>query len=160
MQQKMQSLRVEADEHAAKSEELKAKVKVLEQENLAKEQEITSLTHRNQLLEGEVEKLETNLKDAKGLANDSAQAGQQTEALQRRLQVLEEEAEQADKTLKETTEKYTSPATTVVFVLTSAADFDRQMSSPAITSERCRHSSENETTGRRSMRKCPRNMRS
>jgi tropomyosin, fungi type len=102
---KMQALRVEADEHQAKSEELQAKVKALEQENLAKEQEITSLTHRNQLLESEVEKLETGLKEAKEQAGQSAQHGQQNESLQRRLQLLEEEAEEADKTLRETNDK-------------------------------------------------------
>jgi chromosome segregation ATPase len=103
---KMQALRVEADEHQAKSEELQARVKTLEQETLAKEQDITSLTHRNQLLEGEVEKLETSLKEAKDAAGQSAQHGQQNESLQRRLQLLEEEAEEADKTLRETNDKY------------------------------------------------------
>lgn len=103
---KMQALRVEADEHQAKSHELQTKVKTLEQETLAKEQEITSLTHRNQLLEAEVEKLETGLKEAKDAAGQSAQHGQQNESLQRKLQLLEEEAEEADKTLRETNDKY------------------------------------------------------
>jgi tropomyosin, fungi type len=103
---KMQALRVEADEHQAKREELQARVKTLEQDALAKEQEITSLTHRNQLLEGEVEKLEAGLKEAKDAAGQSAQHGQQNESLQRRLQLLEEEAEEADKTLRETNDKY------------------------------------------------------
>lgn len=102
----MNSLRLEADEAHEKVEELKGKVKTLEQENLAKEQEITSLNHRNQLLEAEVEKLETALKDAKDAANQSAQHDTQNEALQRRLQLLEEEAEEADRTLRETNEKY------------------------------------------------------
>lgn len=106
---KMQALRVEADEHQAKSEELQVKVKALEQENLAKEQEITSLTHRNQLLETEAEKLEKDLKEAKDAAGQSAQHGQQNESLQRRLQLLEEEAETADKTLRETNDKYDIP---------------------------------------------------
>ncbi|KAF7514160.1 hypothetical protein GJ744_004485 [Endocarpon pusillum] len=105
IKEKMQSLRIEADEHQAKSEELQAKVKTLEQESLAKEQEITSLTHRNQLLEAEVEKLETALKEAKDAAGQIAQHGQQNESLQRRLQLLEEEAEEADKTLRETNDK-------------------------------------------------------
>jgi tropomyosin, fungi type len=103
---KMQALRVEADEHQAKREELQVRVKTLEQDALAKEQEITSLTHRNQLLEGEVEKLEAGLKEAKDAAGQSAQHGQQNESLQRRLQLLEEEAEEADKTLRETNDKY------------------------------------------------------
>lgn len=104
-QQKMNTLRIEADENQAKAEELAAKVKTLEQENLAKEQEITSLTHRNQLLEAEVEKLEAGIKEAKIAAGESSQHGQQNEALTRKLQLLEEEAEQADKTLRETNEK-------------------------------------------------------
>ena len=102
----MNSLRLEADEAPEQVEELKGKVKTLEQENLAKEQEITSLNHRNQLLEGEVEKLETSLKEAKDAATQSAQHDTQNEALQRRLQLLEEEAEEADRSLRETNEKY------------------------------------------------------
>jgi len=104
--QRMNALRLEADDSAAKVEELQAKVKTLEQENLAKEQEITSLSHKNQVLETELEKLEGGIKDAKAAADESAQHGTQNESLQRRLQVLEEEADNADKTLKETTEKY------------------------------------------------------
>src|SRR5271170_7689299 len=107
---KMNALRIEADENQAKAEELQTKVKALEQENLTKEQEITSLTHRNQLLEAEVEKLEAGIKEAKGVANESAGHGQQNEALTRRLQLLEEEAEEADKTLRETNEKYACPS--------------------------------------------------
>lgn len=104
----MNTLRLEAEDAQEKAEELKAKVRTMEQENLAKEQEITSLNHRNQLLEGEVEKMETTLKEAKDAANQSAQHDTQNEALQRRLQILEEEAEEADRNLRETNEKYAS----------------------------------------------------
>jgi tropomyosin len=104
-QQKMNSLRIEADENAAKAEELKAKVKTLEQENLQKEQEITSLTHRNGLLETEVEKLETAIKEAKAAAGEASEHSNLNENLQRKLQLLEEEAETADKTLRDTNEK-------------------------------------------------------
>lgn len=104
----MNALRLEADEAHEQVEELKTKVKTLEQENLSKEQEITSLNHRNQLLEEEVEKLEASVKDAKDAANQSAQHDTQNEALQRRVQLLEEEAEENDKTLRETNEKYGS----------------------------------------------------
>jgi tropomyosin, fungi type len=108
-EQKMNTLRIEADENAAKAEELKAKVKTLEQDNLTKEQEITSLSHRNRLLEEEVEKLETGIKEAKSIASESSQHGAANENLTRKLQVLEDEAEKADQTLKETTEKYALP---------------------------------------------------
>jgi tropomyosin, fungi type len=104
--QKMNSLRLEADEAAAKVEELQSKLKVLEQENLSKEQEITSLQHKNGLLETEVDKLETAIKDFKKAADEGQQHGTQNETLQRRLQLLEEEAEDADKTLREANEKY------------------------------------------------------
>lgn len=101
----MKSLRIEADEAQAKAEELAKQVKTLEQDNLAKKHEITSLTHRNQLLESEVEKLEGNVKDAKSLADESTQHSTLNETLQRRLQLLEDEAEEADKNIRETNEK-------------------------------------------------------
>jgi tropomyosin, fungi type len=106
----MSALRKEADEAVAQNEELKSKVKQLEQENLAKEQEITSLSHKNQVLEKEVETLEESVSKHKGLADESSQHGVQNESLTRRLQVLEDEAEQADRTLRETNEKYVSHA--------------------------------------------------
>lgn len=105
----MNALRLEQEESANKAEELQGKVKLLEQENLAKEQEITSLSHRNQLLETEVEKLEAGHKEAKDKLQEGGQAATQNESLQRRLQLLEEEAEESDKNLRETNEKYVSP---------------------------------------------------
>ena len=101
----MESLREEADASQAQADELKAKVKILEQENLAKEQEITSLTHKNQLLEAEVEKLDTSLKETKAALEVSGQQGTQNESLQRRLQILDQEAEESDRNLRETNEK-------------------------------------------------------
>jgi tropomyosin, fungi type len=101
----MNQLRLEADESAQKVEDLQARVKALEQENLSKEQEITSLSHKNGLLEAEVDKLDGSVKDLKKNADEGAQHGTQNETLQRRLQLLEEEAEQADKTLREANEK-------------------------------------------------------
>jgi tropomyosin len=102
----MNALRIEADESAGKVEELSAKVKTLEQENLSKEQEITSLQHKNSMLEQEVEKLEKMHGEAKNAADESAQHGTQNDALTRKLQLLEEEAEESDKNLRETNEKY------------------------------------------------------
>lgn len=104
--QKMNQLRLEADDSAAKVEEMQTKMKSLEQDNLAKEQEITSLQHKNGLLESEVEKLETAIKDFKKAAEDGTQHSTTNESLTRRLQLLEEEAEEADKTLREANEKY------------------------------------------------------
>lgn len=164
----MNALRLEADEAHAEVEELKGKIKALEQENLAKEQEITSLTHRNQVLEAEVEKLEAQLKELKERADASAQHDTQNEALQRRVQLLEEEAEEADKNLREVNEKYVfgieaggrdRQLTTRVIV-----DFARPTSRPATTNARCRRSRRLVISGRpntriwqRSMPSCRRN---
>lgn len=104
--QKMNSLRQEQEETQAKYEEIQKQVKGLEQENLAKEHEISSLTHKNGLLEAEVEKQETIVKDLKIGASENSEHGTQNEALQRRLQLLEDEAEESDKNLRETNEKY------------------------------------------------------
>ena len=106
----MSQLRIECDEANTKNDELKKRVKDLEQENLTKEQEITSLSHKNQVLETDVEKLEKLLGTAKAEAAEGSQAGTQAESLQRRLQVLEEEAEKSDQALKDLNEKYVSAA--------------------------------------------------
>lgn len=159
----MNTLRVEADEAHEQVEELKTKIKTLEQENLSKEQDITSLNHRNQLLEEEVEKLETSLKEAKDAASQSAQHDTQNEALQRRVQLLEEEAEENDKTLRETNEKYAVLLfTRLDFVLTSPRSLGsaKPTSKPATTSARCRHSRQNAISGSPSMRRWRRSTRS
>lgn len=152
----MNALRLEADESAAKVEELQSKVKSLEQENLAKEQEITSLSHKNQLLEGELEKIESGLKEAKAAADESAQHGTQNESLQRRLQLLEEEAEEADRNLRETNDKYVylfplrSSSASLTRNLTDSA---RLTSRPATTSARCKPWRQPATNGRPSTRR-------
>lgn len=102
----MAHLKEKEEEALAKVEELQVKIKALEQENLAKEQEITSLSHKNQLLEADVEKLETTNKELKVKVEATGQQSIQSEGLQRRLQLLEEEAEQADANIRETNEKY------------------------------------------------------
>jgi tropomyosin len=155
---RMNALRVEADEAHDQVEELKAKVKALEQENLSKEQEITSLNHRNQLLEEEVEKLESSVKDAKDAANQSAQHDTQNEALQRRVQLLEEEAEENDKTLRETNEKYDWLQPRYIFItnLLVITGSVKPMSRLATTSARCRHWRQSAISGRPSTRRWPR----
>ena len=110
--QRMEALRVEADESGARAEEYKGKVKQLEGETTQKEQEITSLSHKNSVLESEVEKLEAQVKQFKDEAGAGAQAGTQAESLQRKIQVLEEEAEESDRTIRELNEKCAPPRTT------------------------------------------------
>jgi len=155
----MNSLRIEADEATTKVEELQKQLKTLEQENLQKEHEITSLQHKNSGLEAEVEKLENQLKDAKALAEESGQAGTQNETLQRRLQLLEEEAEEADKNLRETNDKYALHLESVEDTQADTMiDFVKPMSRPATLSARFKLSSKTVTSGRQSTRRWPRNM--
>lgn len=101
----MATLRKESDEAHAENEALKAKVKTLEQDHYTKENEITSLSHKNQILEAEVEKLEEEVKKHKGLADESTAHGTTAENLTRKVQLLEEEAETTDRNLRETAEK-------------------------------------------------------
>lgn len=118
----MNALRLEADESAQKAEELKAKVKALEAETMQKEQEITSLSHRNQVLESEVEKLEALVKTFKEEAGAGAAAGSQAETMQRKIQVLEEEAEESDRTIRELNEKWVPfPFLTCIIIAPSQA---------------------------------------
>jgi hypothetical protein len=159
----MNSLRIEADEATAQVEEMKAKVKVLEQDNLQKEQEITSLTHKNGLLEAENEKLEAQIKDAKATADEGSQHGTQNEALQRRLTLLEEEAEEADKNLRETNDKYV--LSLVYSGLYGEAIANglcigsvKPMSRPATSNAKSKPSSKTAINGRPSLRRWPRSM--
>ena len=101
----MDRLKIDADEAAEKAEEYKAKLKTLEQDNMQKEQEITSLTHKNSVLESEVEKLEGQVKGYKDEAGAGAGASTQLENLQRKIQVLEEEAEESDRQIRELNDK-------------------------------------------------------
>ena len=84
---------------------MNSKIKALELASTSKDQEITSLTHRNQLLEKKVEEYEVKVEHLKLLENDESGARGEREGLLRKVALLEEEAEQNDKNLKETTEK-------------------------------------------------------
>lgn len=153
----MEALRLEADDSAAKVDELSTKVKALEQENMQKEQEITSLQHRNGVLEKEVEKLEGLHKDAKAAADESVHHGTQNEAHQRKIQVLEEEAEQTDKVLRETNEKYVMDLRRQDMT-DIRVGYDSPTSRPVTTSARFKHWSKPQRHGRRSTRRWQPNM--
>jgi len=105
IKQKMNSLRAEADQLHAENVELSAKIKAHEQDNLAKEQEITSLTHRNQVLEADLEKLEGTHKELKNTAELTTAASSNADTLTRKVQVLEDQVEKADRDLREANER-------------------------------------------------------
>lgn len=123
----MAHLKEKEEEALAKVEEFQVKVKALEQENLAKEQEITSLSHKNQLLEADVEKLETANKELKVKVEATGQQSIQSEGLQRRVQLLEEEAERADENIRDTNEKYVEAPVKPVTIETVTRYFKLRM---------------------------------
>lgn len=102
----MNAIRNEADSAIARAEEAEAKVKKLEQDNLNKEQEISSYKHRLGILEQENEKMEVELKTHKENSLNSVSSKTTADGLQRKVQLLEEELDAAEKNLKETMEKY------------------------------------------------------
>ena len=137
-------------------EELQAKIKTLESENMSKEHEISSLRHNNTNLEAEVEKLEGHVTKHKGELDRVGEAGSQNEALQRRLQLLEEEAEESDKNLRETNEKYAAPMTTIhrgFLADDRTTGYVRQTSKLDTTSARCRLWRTRKSNGSRSTRR-------
>ena len=104
--QKLAALRTEADAAVVRAEEAEAKNKKYEQMLLEKDQEITSLTHKVSVLEGDLEKAETSLADLKGASVEGESSKATSENLQRKVQLLEEELDAAEKNVKDTVEKY------------------------------------------------------
>ena len=105
IKERLSALRGEADAAVERAEAAEAKCKKLELELLAKEQEITSLQHKNTILETDLEKYEGELSVAKK-ANEAGGNTQVTmENLTRKCQLLEDELDAAEKNVKETVEK-------------------------------------------------------
>ncbi|EIW79156.1 actin filament-coating protein tropomyosin [Coniophora puteana RWD-64-598 SS2] len=102
---KLNSLRAEADNAVARAEEAETKTKKYEQQLLERDQEITSLTHRNAVLEEELEKAEGKVNELKAANQEGEGARTTNEGLNRKIQLLEEELDAAEKNVKETMEK-------------------------------------------------------
>jgi tropomyosin len=78
----------------------------LNQSLLERDQEISSLQHKLQLAEAEVEKSEEKIKQLKSASDEGETHRTTGENLARKVQLLEEELDKAEKDLKETTEKW------------------------------------------------------
>lgn len=98
-------MKLDAEKWQEKSDELGDRIKELEQENLDKDHQIQALTRKNQVLEDQVEKLETDVSEIKETADQSHSLKTTNENYTKKISVLEEELEEADKNLKETTSK-------------------------------------------------------
>jgi len=102
---RLAQFRLQVEEADERAKGLEVKVKQLEQTLLEKEQENTSLNHRLQIAEGELDKREAQLKDAKNVGQEHETSKTTNEALSRKIQLLEEELDNAEKNLKETVER-------------------------------------------------------
>ncbi|CAO1631346.1 unnamed protein product [Parajaminaea phylloscopi] len=105
IKEKLNSLRQEADAALERAEDAEAKNKRLEHELLQKEQEIASLSHKNDLLEQNLDKADAKLTEHKSAAEAHAGSQDTADTLQRKIALLEEELDNAEKNLRETTEK-------------------------------------------------------
>jgi tropomyosin len=104
----MTQLRLEADNANIRADDAEAKIKIFEQRMLELEQAISSLEHKNGLLEGQLEKSEAKVSELKLSSSDNEHTKSTSEGLLRKVQLLEDELDAAEKNLKETVEKYAS----------------------------------------------------
>jgi chromosome segregation ATPase len=119
--QKLNALRIEADHAVARAEEAEAKNKRYEQVILEKDQEITSLTHKLNILDGDLEKAESKVTELKSAQQEGEHSKSTNEGLLRKIQLLEEELDAAEKNVKETVEKCVLwPYTILSLILKSA----------------------------------------
>jgi len=105
IKEKLNALRTEADAAVDRAEAAEAKNKQLDQVLLQREQEITSLQHRLDVANAEIDKLDGKLTEAKHHGEEGDSAKSTADNLQRKIQVLEDELDNAEKNLKETVEK-------------------------------------------------------
>ncbi|KAJ6463692.1 tropomyosin [Mycena polygramma] len=105
IREKMNQLRTEADAAIVRADEAEAKNKKFEQMLLEKDHEVTSLTHKLETLEAQLDKAEAIIADSK-LDREAGETSKTTnEGLVRKIQLLEEELDAAEKNVKETVEK-------------------------------------------------------
>ena len=101
----MNLMRAEADKAILRAEEAEARIKTLEEDSLAKDHSISSLTHKLELAHNELEKIEAELKKLKQESLDDEQSKTAKDGLARKVELLEEELDAAEKNHKETVEK-------------------------------------------------------
>ncbi|KAK0489105.1 tropomyosin [Armillaria novae-zelandiae] len=121
IREKMNNLRIEADNAVTRAEEAEAKNKKYEQALLEKDQEITSLQHKLALLDADLEKAEGKVQEYKLAQEEGEHSKSTNDSLQRKVQLLEEELDVAEKNVKDTVEKLRQ-------VDVKAEHFERQVS--------------------------------
>ncbi|KAF9931865.1 hypothetical protein FBU30_009445 [Linnemannia zychae] len=103
--EKLAALREDVNAADARATEAEAKVKVLQDEQIQKDHEITSLKNKLLLVEAELEKAETRIAEAKLNLDEGENSKTVGEGLARKVSLLETELDSAERNLRETTEK-------------------------------------------------------
>ena len=102
---KLAALRAEADAAVERAEAAEAKNKDLEQQLLGKDQDITSLNHKLEVLDGSLHGSEEKLAETKTALEEAERGKATNDSLTRKIELLEDELDTAEKNLKETVEK-------------------------------------------------------
>lgn len=111
-----------------------------------------SLQHKLSVMDGDLEKAETKLADAKAAQAEGDQSKTISEGLQRKIQLLEEELDAADKNLKDAMEKYVRPVIGESVLIMPRIGCGRWTSRQSTSSVRSSDWSKSATSGRRSTR--------
>lgn len=104
--QRLDALRKTTEQANDKTEELKAKLKAVEEEAYRKDYDITSLVYKNQILSGDAEKLEAALSEAKSNVESGAVRGSERDALKQKILIVEQEIDDKETKLREATTLY------------------------------------------------------
>lgn len=123
--QKLAALRAEADTAVERAEAAEAKNKQLEQLLLGKDQEITSLNHRLNVIDSTLHESEENLAKTKSALEEAEHGKATNESLTRKIELLEDELDTAEKNLKETVEKCVPVSLPSLPCLICVSDSDR-----------------------------------
>ncbi|KAG0279999.1 hypothetical protein BGZ95_011585 [Linnemannia exigua] len=103
--EKLASLREEVNAADARASAAEAAVKTLQDEQTQKDHEITSLKNKLILVEGDLEKAENRMAEAKLNLDEGETSKTVGEGLARKVSLLEAELDSAERNLRETTEK-------------------------------------------------------
>lgn len=103
--QKLAALREEVNAADARALEAETKAKLLQDEQIQKDHEITSLKNKLTLVEADLEKAENRIAEAKLNLDEGETSKTVGETLARKVSLLESELDNAERNLRETTEK-------------------------------------------------------
>ncbi|KAF8949327.1 hypothetical protein BGZ47_006864 [Haplosporangium gracile] len=103
--EKLAALREEVNAADARALEADSRAKVLQDEQIQKDHEITSLKNKLKLVEDDLEKAENRIAEAKLNLDEGETSKTVGEGLARKVSLLEAELDAAERNLRETTEK-------------------------------------------------------